>query len=226
MAVTDEAILKIKEMILSGQLAPGDQLPPEKELSEQLGLSRSSMREAVKALEMIRVLDVRRGDGTYVTSLEPRLLLEAMSFVIDLHGDSSILEIFAVRRILEPAAVALATSRMSAVSIADLRAQIESVDESTSAEGLVAHDLKFHGAIVATAGNSYLAGLIDSLANHTVRARIWRGLTQEHSVQRTLSEHKSIVDAIERRDAELAQALATMHISGVEQWLRSAIEGS
>ena len=226
MAVTDEAILKIKEMILSGQLAPGDQLPPEKELSEQLGLSRSSMREAVKALEVIRVLDVRRGDGTYVTSLEPRLLLEALSFVIDLHGDSSILEIFAVRRILEPAAVALATPRMSEATIADLRAQIESVNESTSAEGLVAHDLKFHGAIVATAGNSYLASLIDSLANHTVRARIWRGLTQEHSVPRTLSEHKSILDAIERGDAELAQALATMHISGVEQWLRDAIEGS
>ena len=103
MAVTDEAILKIKEMILTGELGPGDRLPPEKELSERLGLSRSSMREAVKALEVIRVLDVRRGDGTYVTSLEPRLLLEAMSFVVDLHDDSSILELFAVRRILEPA---------------------------------------------------------------------------------------------------------------------------
>ena len=75
MAVTDEAILKIKDMIVSGELGPGDRLPPEKELSERLGLSRSSMREAVKALEVIRVLDVRRGDGTYVTSLEPRLLL-------------------------------------------------------------------------------------------------------------------------------------------------------
>ena len=108
MAVTDEAILRIKEMILAGELAPGDRLPPEKELSERLGLSRSSLREAVKALEVIRVLDVRRGDGTYVTSLEPRLLLEAMSFVVDLHDDQSVLEIFAVRRILEPAASALA----------------------------------------------------------------------------------------------------------------------
>ena len=106
MAVTDEAILKIKDMILSGELAPGDRLPPEQQLSERLGLSRSSLREAVKALEVIRVLDVRRGDGTYVTSLEPQLLLEAMSFVVDLHDDSSVLEIFAVRRILEPAAAA------------------------------------------------------------------------------------------------------------------------
>jgi GntR family transcriptional regulator, transcriptional repressor for pyruvate dehydrogenase complex len=101
MAVTDEAILKIKGMILSGELKPGDRLSPEKELSESLGLSRSSLREAVKALEIIRVLDVRRGDGTYVTSLEPQLLLEAMAFVVDIHQDSSVLELFEVRRILE-----------------------------------------------------------------------------------------------------------------------------
>ena len=110
MAVTDEAILKIKEMIVSGELAPGDRLPPEKELSESLGLSRNSLREAVKALELIRVLDVRRGDGTYVTSLEPSLLLEALSFVADIHQDASVLELFEVRRILEPAAAALAAA--------------------------------------------------------------------------------------------------------------------
>ena len=226
MAVTDEAIVKIKEMILSGEIGPGDRLPPEKELSERLGLSRSSMREAVKALEVIRVLDVRRGDGTYVTSLEPRLLLEAMTFIVDLHDDSSILELFAVRRILEPAAAALATIQMTDAAVAALRAQVELVDESTDVEGLVAHDLEFHGAIAAAAGNSYLAGLIDSLSSHTVRARIWRGLTQEHSVERTLAEHRAIVDALERRDAELAHALTTVHISGIEQWLRDAVASS
>jgi GntR family transcriptional regulator, transcriptional repressor for pyruvate dehydrogenase complex len=113
MAVTDEAILKIKGMILSGELKPGDRLSPEKELSESLGLSRSSLREAVKALEIIRVLDVRRGDGTYVTSLEPQLLLEAMAFVVDIHQDSSVLELFEVRRILEPSAAALAAARIT-----------------------------------------------------------------------------------------------------------------
>ena len=223
MAVTDEAILKIKEMIISGELGPGDRLPPEKELSERLGLSRSSMREAVKALEVIRVLDVRRGDGTYVTSLEPRLLLEAMSFVVDLHDDSSILELFAVRRILEPAAVALASGRMTDEVIRGLRDQIESVDNSTDVEGLVAHDLEFHGSIASTAGNSYLSSLIESLSSHTVRARIWRGLTQENSVDRTLAEHRAIVDALERGDSDLAQALTVVHISGVEQWLRDAV---
>ncbi|MFC4222319.1 FadR/GntR family transcriptional regulator [Lysinibacter cavernae] len=226
MAVTDEAILKIKEMIISGELGPGEKLPPEKELSERLGLSRSSMREAVKALEVIRVLDVRRGDGTYVTSLEPRLLLEAMSFVVDLHDDDSILELFQVRRILEPAAAGLAVNKMTPEIVQGLREQIESVNDETDVEGLVAHDLRFHSAIVDAAGNSYLSTLIESLSSHTVRARIWRGLTQEHSVSRTLLEHRAIVDALERGDGELAQALTTVHISGVEQWLRQAAEAS
>lgn len=223
MAVTDEAILKIKDMIVSGKLHPGDRLPPEKELSEELGLSRSSLREAVKALEVIRVLDVRRGDGTYVTSLEPALLLEAMSFVVDLHGDTSILEIFAVRRILEPAATALAADTIDEDTIAELKTLIAEVDGSTSVEGLVEHDLEFHRRIVAAAGNSYLSSLIDSLSSHTVRARIWRGITQENAVERTLHEHAAIVAALAQGDAKLASALTVVHISGIEHWLREAL---
>ncbi|MFF2390830.1 FadR/GntR family transcriptional regulator [Agromyces sp. NPDC058104] len=223
MAVTDEAILRIKEMILSGELAPGDRLPPEKELSERLGLSRSSLREAVKALEVIRVLDVRRGDGTYVTSLEPRLLLEAMSFVVDLHDDHSILEIFAVRRILEPAAASLAARHAGDAELERLRESVAGVDHAADVESLVDHDLEFHRGIADATGNGYLASLIDSLSSHTVRARIWRGITQESAVERTLQEHHAILDAIAAGDAELASALTVVHVSGVEQWLRSAL---
>ena len=223
MAVTDEAILRIKEMILTGELAPGGRLPPEKELSERLGLSRSSLREAVKALEVIRVLDVRRGDGTYVTSLEPRLLLEAMSFVVDLHDDQSVLEIFAVRRILEPAAAALAARQAGEEAVAALRVAVDTVDHASEVEGLVEHDLAFHRGIAEATGNSYLASLLDSLSSHTVRARIWRGITQENAVDRTLQEHHAILDAIAAGDADLASALTVVHVSGVEQWLRSAL---
>jgi GntR family transcriptional repressor for pyruvate dehydrogenase complex len=223
MAVTDEAILKIKAMIMSGELAPGNRLPPEKELSERLGLSRSSLREAVKALEVIRVLDVRRGDGTYVTSLEPRLLLEAMSFVVDLHDDQSVLDLFAVRRILEPEASALAARHADEPTVARLREGIEGVDGDADVERLVGHDLEFHRIIAESTGNGYLASLIDSLSSHTIRARIWRGITQEHAVDRTLSEHRAILDAIAAGDSELAKALTLVHVSGVEQWLRSAL---
>ncbi|WP_207343686.1 FadR/GntR family transcriptional regulator [Arthrobacter sp. E3] len=223
MAVTDEAITKIKDMIISGELAAGDRLPPEKELSEKLGLSRSSLREAVKALEIIRVLDVRRGDGTYVTSLEPKLLTEAMTFIVDLHQDETILEIFEVRRMLEPAAAATAARLITAEQIATLRATMDNIDEQTSVESLVEHDLVFHGLITAAANNSYLESVLDSLSSSTVRARIWRGLTQEKAVDRTLSEHAAIIEALERGDIELTRALVTVHISGVEHWLRQAL---
>ena len=222
MAVTDEAIEKIKSMIVSGELAPGDRLPPEKELAERLGLSRNSMREAVKALEVIRVLDVRRGDGTYVTSLEPNLLLEAISFVVDMHDDHSLLEIFTVRRILESQATALAASRVNEENIALLRNDIELASSAKTVEELVEHDVRFHGEIVGLAGNAYLAGLVESLTTQTVRARVWRGITEQGAVDRTLTEHAAIVDALERGDAELAAALTTAHIAGVEQWLHRA----
>jgi GntR family transcriptional repressor for pyruvate dehydrogenase complex len=221
-AVTDEAILKIKEMLLSGQLRPGDRLPPEKELSEELGLSRSSLREAVKALDLIRVLDVRRGDGTYVTSLDPRLLLEAMSFVVDLHQDASILDLFEVRRILEPAAAVIAARKAEPEDIEKLNTILAQVDENTSIEDLVAHDLEFHGYISELSGNSYLSSLLESLSSSTLRARIWRGLTEANSVRRTLAEHKAIVDAMWSGDSDLVRSCATVHISGVERWLEQA----
>lgn len=221
MAVTDEAILSIKDMILRGELRPGDRLPPEKELSERLGLSRNSMREAVKALEMIRVLDVRRGDGTYVTSLEPRLLLEAITFVVDLHDSTSLLELFAVRRILEPAAAAMAAGRIDPETITELRNLVSSVTDSIDVEQLVDHDLRFHQTVVQASGNEYLATLVESLSAHTVRARIWRGLTQQNATGRTLAEHRGIVDALEAGDGRLAEVLTAAHIYGVEHWLKS-----
>jgi GntR family transcriptional repressor for pyruvate dehydrogenase complex len=222
-AVTDEAILRIKEMIVSGQLRPGDRLPPEKELSEELGLSRNSLREAVKALELVRVLDVRRGDGTYVTSLTPSLLLDAMSFLVDVHQDASVLELLEVRRILEPAAAALAATRATPEDIDGLRELLDRVDETTPVDDLVAQDMVFHRTVSALSGNAYLTQLLDTLSSSTLRARIWRGLTQEGAVARTLTEHRAIVDALAEGDPALVEAQVLVHVSGVARWLRRAL---
>ena len=223
MALTDEAIDKIKEMIRSGELGPGDRLPKEADLAERLGLSRNSLREAVKALSIIRVLDVRQGDGTYVTSLEPHLLLDALSFVVDFHRDDTVLEFLEVRRILEPAATALAAQRMTDDEIAALQATLDGLGAEPSVEALVANDLDFHRQIAAGAGNSVLCSLVDGLSGPTTRARIWRGLTQQGAVQRTREQHQYIVDAIAARQPELARSWATVHIAGVEDWLRRAL---
>jgi GntR family transcriptional repressor for pyruvate dehydrogenase complex len=222
-AVTDEAIDKIKEMIVSGELRPGDRLPKEADLADRLGLSRNSLREAVKALSLIHVLDVRQGDGTYVTSLEPRLLLDAITYVVEFHRDDTVLEFLEVRRILEPAATAMAAQRMTDAEVDELRKILAVLDEDPTVEELVANDLEFHRKIAVGSGNSVLASLIDSLSGPTARARIWRGLTQEGAVARTRDQHGAICDAIASREPEVARSWATVHVAGVEDWLRRAM---
>ena len=224
MAVTDEAIEKIKAMIVAGDLRPGDRLPREADLAERLGLSRNSLREAVKALSLIRVLDVRQGDGTYVTSLAPRLLLDALSFIVDFHRDDTVLEFFEVRRVLEPAATALAAQRMPDDQVEELRKVLAGLSEDASIDELVANDLEFHHRIAAGAGNGLLCSLIDSLSGPTTRARIWRGLTEEGAIDKTREQHTAIYEAIAARQPDVARSWATVHVAGVEAWLRQALE--
>ncbi|MEV4533328.1 FadR/GntR family transcriptional regulator [Asanoa sp. NPDC049518] len=223
MALTDEAIDKIKGMIVSGELGPGDRLPKEADLAERLGLSRNSLREAVRALSMIRVLDVRQGDGTYVTSLSPDLLLDALSFVVDFHQDDTVLQFLEVRRVLEPAAAALAAERMLDEDIDKLRLILDDLGDEPTIEALVANDIEFHRQIAIGTDNAVLASLVDGLSGPTMRARIWRGLTQEGAAARTREQHQAIVEAIAGREPDLARAWATVHIAGVEEWLRRVL---
>src|SRR5919109_316205 len=172
MALTDEAIHQIRNLIRSGALPPGSRLPPENELAAQLGLSRNSMREAVKALELVRVLDVRRGDGTYVTSLEPRLLLEGLGFAVDLLQDESILSVVEVRRLLEPPATGLAAERITDAQLAAVRARLDEMEVAGhDVERQVAADAAFHLEVFAATGNPTLLSILDGLSSRTLRSR-------------------------------------------------------
>lgn len=223
MALTDEAIGKIKEMIVSGRVRPGEKLPREADLAAELGLSRNSLREAVKALTLVNVLDVRQGDGTYATSLAPSLLLEALSFIIDFHRDDTVLEFLEVRRILEPAATGLAAARMSPKEKAELGQILDAVTVESPVDDFVATDLEFHKKIAVGSGNSVLASLVDNMSLPTARARIWRGMTEPGALERTLAEHQAIHRAILAGDADLARSWATVHIAGIESWLRTTL---
>ncbi|WP_422116155.1 FadR/GntR family transcriptional regulator [Brachybacterium sp. UNK5269] len=218
-AVTDRAISAIKQMVLDGTLKPGDRLPTEKELSETIGVSRNSLREAVKALSVIRVLDVRQGDGTYVTALEPEQLLESLAFVLDLHQDASYIEILEIRRLLEPVAVEQACLQLTEGDFERLEQTMQDLDASSGIEELVAADITFHHLINHRCPNDYLSSLLDSLAGSTSRARVWRGLTDASAVERTLSEHRRILDALKARRPDLARTYAAAHVAGVESWL-------
>src|SRR6266436_8601305 len=123
--VTDEAIERIRELIASGEWGPGTRLPREADLAKQLGLSRNSLREAVRALSITRVLEVRQGDGTYVSSLEPGELLEPTLSATHLLRGRTVLELFEVRRMLEPEAAAMAAQRADADVIGALRTELD-----------------------------------------------------------------------------------------------------
>ena len=223
MALTDVAIDKIKQMIISGRVRPGEKLPREADLAAELGLSRNSLREAVKALSLVNVLDVRQGDGTYATSLAPSLLLEAMSFIVDFHRDDSVLEFFEVRRILEPAATGMAALHMPDEDKAELGKILDAVSADSPVDDFVATDLEFHRKIAIGSGNSVLASLVDNMSLPTVRARVWRGMTEPRAQERTLAEHRAILGAIRSGDADLARSWATVHIAGIESWLRTTL---
>ncbi|TWD81728.1 DNA-binding FadR family transcriptional regulator [Kribbella amoyensis] len=220
MALTDVAIERIKAMILDGSLKPGDRLPREADLAEQLRISRSSLREAVKALAMIRILDVRRGDGTYVTSLTPEILLETMGFIIDVHQDSSVLDLFEVRRALEPMAAEKAARLMSDADAAGLLALVDSITADAPVDEVVANDLEFHHRIAEASGNAVLCSFIDGVAGRTHRARLWRGVTQQDSFDQTRREHRAIALAIADRQPSIAAAHSLSHVAGIENWIR------
>ena len=221
-ALTDQAIAKIKDLIMSGEFAADSKLPKEQVLADRLGLSRNSLREAVRALTLIGVLEPRVGDGTYVTSLEPQVLLDTLTFVVDFHRDDSVLEFLRVRRILEPAAAAMAAQQIDDAALAVLQRVVDASSPDAEPEELFALDAEFHRLIGVASGNSVLASLIEGLSGPTNRARVWRGRTEVGAQERTVREHQAILDALAAHAPDVAHAAMVGHVAGVENWLRRA----
>jgi GntR family transcriptional repressor for pyruvate dehydrogenase complex len=220
--LTDVAITRIQGMIAAGELVPGQRLPREQDLALQLGLSRSSLREAVRALTLIKVLETRQGDGTYVTSLSSHLLMESLSFITHLLGDSQMLEVWQVRRLLEPSATALAAARMTAAEHLQLKARLDCFATATSVEETMLADEEFHRFINRASGNDVLASVIEALSARTLHVRAWRKAMDDAHHRAAFDEHLPIYDAILARDPELARAASAMHVAAGESWMREA----
>ena len=223
MSQTDVVVNGIKRMILDGTLAPGARLPIEKDLADRLGVSRSSLREGVRALSSMGVLDTRQGAGTFVTSLDASLLLVPMSFLVDVQLSDGLQEVHSVRRVLETEAALRAALTMSPEAIEGAR---EILDRSALAiqEGddaaVIECDLQFHRAIATAAGNNVLAAMIEALSSRTVRGRTWRQITDENAALATLAEHRAILRAIAERDPDAARTRMANHLLEVEEFLQ------
>jgi GntR family transcriptional regulator, transcriptional repressor for pyruvate dehydrogenase complex len=224
-SLTQAAIDQIKGMIVRGELRPGDRLPKESELAARLNLSRGSLREAVRGLSLVRVLEVRQGDGTYVTSLKPDLLLETISFFTELQAEeTSLHQIMEARRMLEAGTAALAAQLATPEELDTLEQIVEEMAGLEDVEAFVENDLKFHRAIAVASRNDVVVALLDNLSSRTTRARVWRGLTQSRAYERTVEEHRAIYEALKAKRGDIAAAVMTAHIASVDFWLEHAAE--
>ncbi|MFC8599572.1 FadR/GntR family transcriptional regulator [Isoptericola sp. NPDC057191] len=224
MSRTEEVVDGVRRMIVSGELGPGDRLPVEKDLADRLGVSRGSLREGVRALTVLGVLDTRQGDGTYVTSLDPARLMSSLQFVVDLHGDTSARPFHAVRRVLETEAAGLAAHHITPEAVAELRGVLDGVADVVAAdpvdhEAFMAADVAFHRIVAAHAGNPVLEALVEALEGRTVRERRWRGRHEAGVEERTLRDHEAIWRALAGGDAEAARVRMAAHLLDVEETL-------
>lgn len=225
MSRTDQVVDGIRRMILDGELGPGDRLPVEKDLAEALGVSRGSLREGVRALSVLGIVDTRQGDGTYVTSLDPGRLLSPLGFVVDLQGDDGALPFQHVRRILETEAAGLAATRITREALAEARDVLDQVEDllrepTVDHERVVEADIAFHCIIAAHTGNPVLAALVEPLASRTGGERVRRGPHEEDAEERTHGEHEAIWRALAAGDPESARLRMAHHLLGVEDSLR------
>lgn len=215
---TDVVIGRIRELISSGDLKPGSRLSIEKDLAESFGVSRGSLREAVRALCIMGVLETRQGDGTYVTSLDSKLLLAPMEFMVELQAPEHRHDIHVVRRLLESEAAARAALNITEVELAEAheilnRAELlVSADPVTEHEAIMDADIAFHRVVAHAANNSALAALIDALANRTTRARIWLGLHRQGQTRTAHNEHVAILRALESRQPDRARLEMGHHL--------------
>ncbi|WP_028923479.1 FadR/GntR family transcriptional regulator [Pseudonocardia acaciae] len=222
-SVVDTAIEALKREIEGGRLRPGERLPPEAELAGRMGLSRLSLREAVRALTMAGVVEVRRGSGTFVTDLRPDTIMRRLGGFLELSQDGNMGELFECRRILESEASALAAVRITDAELDDLGARIELMATLTDPEELVREDLAFHEAIAAAARNPTLCQLCATVARRTERARIWRALVSHDVLSWTHQQHVSIYTALRQRDSLATYTAASRHVADVQGWLEDRL---
>jgi len=207
-------------LIEGGKLRPGDRLPPERELAATMGVSRSSLREALRALAMLGVAEMRHGDGTYLTNLQPGSLMRSVGLVLAL-SDSGLEELFEARKLVEPGLAALAAERIDFAAAAELMRCAEASPEALEdAEAFMWNDIELHGRIARAANNAVLCRLLDSVASMGIASRRRTGRLAKVRLQ-SAQDHVEIAAAIAAGDAEEARKAMLRHLENVE----SAVNG-
>jgi len=214
--VAEQVARRIMAMISARALKPGDQLPPERELAESLGVSRPSLREAIRGLSILGVVKVRQGGGAFITELDAESLLGPIRFFLSLE-DVNVRELYDARSLIESDVARRAALNMSA---AQLDALAGIVDDQAGtlgdARAFRLSDFAFHEAIWEGCGNAFLRRIGESL--NVLGLEVRRRASETAGVlEQSLADHRRLLAALRARDADGAAEAARMHMQNVYQ---------
>ncbi len=218
----EQIVDQIEESILAGKLKPGDQLPPERELAEQFGVSRTAVREASKALREKGLVEAYPGRGTFITNVTSQAVRDSLERLARLGQVDASAHLVEVREILEPEIAARAALRAGERHLSALREAVAAMDAAIGDEAAyIEADLDFHLALAEATDNPLIPTLIDSIVGllREQRARIFHVPGGAHRGQ---FHHKQILSAIERHDADAAREAMRAHLEQVRVDSRAA----
>jgi GntR family transcriptional repressor for pyruvate dehydrogenase complex len=211
--LVDRVVNEIQSQIMTGTLKPGMMLPPERELCEQLGVSRTALREAVRMLVTKGLLEPRRGVGTVVRQISSNQITESLSILMAYHDRQAALEnVHQVRKILEVEIARLAAENATEEDIQTLkRILAEMQSQAANRRRFTELDNEFHNTLAATTHNPIIIILINSIQD---LLREIRSMVENYPelVSTVMPDHQKIVESIQRRDAEAAAAAMTQHL--------------
>ncbi len=212
--VYEDIVTQLKDLIADGKLRPGDQLPPERELSDTFQVSRASVREAIRTLESMGFLDTKQGEGTYIASSVETLLASLPSTLFQRRD--FLLQAFEARKILEPAIAALAAERIAPEEVAQLeRILREQARQITEGETGVEADTRFHSVLAEAAKNGVLLKLNEAIVD-SLRETRERSLQTRGRPARSLAGHREILQAIQTGDPARAREAMRDHLEAIE----------
>lgn len=208
--LTEHLVGQVKDWVLRGLVRPGERLPPERELAAMLNVSRSSLRQALKVLQTMGVLEARRGSGTYLSQAAETILRQPTDLLIPLRG-LSFAEVFEARRAIEAEACASAAVNASEPDLWKLRRELESMRVYRHDPAVYfRHDVAFHRRIAVASGNNVFVWFHELASK--VLADAWLARARE-GTQRTFGEHQAILEAIQARDPEAARQALLRHLT-------------
>jgi GntR family transcriptional repressor for pyruvate dehydrogenase complex len=213
----EQIVQQIEDSVLKGTLKPGDQLPAERELAQQLGVSRTAVREAVKTLREKGLVEAYSGRGTFITDGTSQAARQSFDLMIKLGQQEGSPQLAELRLILEPGIAALAAARAKEEDIATMREAVEVMERAQKdPEAYIEADLDFHLALAEAAANPLILSLIDSIVGLLREQRI-KIFNVEGGPQRGQVHHKRILEAMERRDSEMARSAMRSHLEQVRE---------